>query len=46
MDYGNINWKDLSWAKLKIFSIIRLIEAILKLLGLNGIFGKKEDETV
>ena len=44
MDYGNINWKDLSWEKLKIFSIIRIIEVILRLLGINGIFGK-EDET-
>ena len=44
MDYGNINWKDLSWAKLKIFSIIRIIEVILRLLGINGILGK-EDET-
>ncbi len=46
MYYGNINCKDLYWAKLKIFSVIRIIEVILRFLGINGIFGKKEDETV
>lgn len=45
MDYGNINWKELSFRNLKIFTVIRIIEAILRLLGINSIFGK-EDETV
>ncbi len=42
MDYGNINWKELSYRNLKIFTVIRIIEAILRLFGINGIFGDED----